>query len=69
MPEDDFVEFEWYIGADFMAVVINGKLWFYGEEYEYMKKLVENPLPAASISVAIAPKATVVVDYLRVTEI
>ena len=67
-PPDGFFEFEWYIAANFMAVVVNGKLWHYSEEYEYMEKLAETPLPPFPLSI-VMPKAEDIIDYLRVTEI
>ena len=65
----EFYEFEWYIGATFMAVTVNGELVHYGENYAYMEKPTDVETAVESVTLVPGTKSTLIVERLRVTEI
>ena len=69
-PVNEFVDVEWYIAQDFMAIMVNGELWHYDEDSDYINKFAEKMPPPAPVCVStIASRTKVTVERLRVTEI
>jgi len=71
IPVDEFVEIEWMIGKEIMAVKVNGELRYADSDCKYMKVLMENPELEITSPVMVYTMcgATVTVESLRVTEL
>jgi len=71
IPIDEFVDIEWIIGNEIMAIKVNGELWRIGDDYSYIEALRESPELNISSPVTVSTlfDATVTVGSLRVTEI
>jgi hypothetical protein len=71
IPVDEFVDIEWVIGREVMAVKVNGELRHAGCEYDYIKAYREDGEYGISstVSVEAAWGSTVVVERLCITEI
>ena len=70
MPVDEFVDIEWIIGREIMAVKVNGELRHAGTHYPYIAKLQEPDFELCSpVRVGAAWGSTVTVESLRVTEL
>ena len=77
IPLNEFVDIEWILGRDVMAVKINGELRHINNDQKYIKKIKENPDLEISSDVKICADipedineiVTVTVESLRVTEI
>jgi len=68
---DEFIGIEWYIAPEFMAILVDGEVWYYGEQHDYIERFREtppNPAPVR-ISALATPKTVVTVESLRITEI
>jgi len=69
-PVGEFVDLEWVIDTDFMAIKINGEVWHIGNNHQYINELKTNPEYNSSSPITIFPEAaTVTIESLRVTEI
>jgi len=69
-PVNEFVDVVWYLAQDFMAIVVNGELWHYDEDSDYIDKFAKKLPPPAPVCVStIASRTKVIVERLRVTEI
>jgi len=71
LPADEFVDIEWIIGHDVMAVKVNGELRHVGDSYDYIGTLASNPdyELCAPVRVNATFGSTVTVESLRVTEL
>jgi len=70
VPCDEFVDIEWLIGRDVMAVKVNGELRHAGVHYPYIEKLKEPDNEIGSrVRVTSDFGSTVTVESLRVTEL
>ena len=68
---NEFIDIQWYLARDFMAILVNGDLWHYGEEDDYIQQFRTNP-PAAMpirISALSTPKTVLTVEHLLVTKL
>ena len=68
VPPDEFVDIECIIGNDIVVIKVNGELRHAGDNYEYIQKIKENPLPPAPIRITPSWNSTLTVEYLRVIE-
>jgi len=70
LPADEFVDIEWIIGQDIMAVKVNGELRHAGTHYPYINKLKKTDFELYSpVRVGAAMDSTVTVEHLKVTEL
>jgi len=71
IPKDEYIDFEWIIDREFMAVRVNGELRHIGNNFKYVKEFKENPgyNPNEVVNIAAKWGATVTVESLRVTEL
>ena len=70
IPIGDFIDIEWILGTDIMAIKINGELKIIGEDFGYISKLRENPDSlTGSITLTTRKGSTVTVESLRITEL
>jgi len=71
LPCDEFVDIEWVIAKDVMAIRVNGQLWSKSDVYPYIKKIKTDPNYEICSPVRInsAFGSTVTVESLRVTEL
>jgi len=71
VPINEFVDIEWLIGKEFMAVKVNGEIRHIGNNHDYIREFAKNAeyAPSATVRVAAAFGSTVTVELLRVTEI
>jgi len=70
VPVNEFVDIEWLIGRDVMAVKVNGELRHAGTHYPYINKLKEpNNEIGSKVRVTSDFGSTVTVESLRVTEL
>lgn len=69
-PIDKFIDIEWILGTDIMAIKIDGELRVIGDEFGYIQSLRNNLHECAGpIRVATCRGATVTVEKLCVTEL
>lgn len=68
---DEFVDIEWILGRDVMAVRVNGEIRCISDDYGYIRTFKKNPELSMSSPVIItgAFGSTVTVERLRITEI
>jgi len=71
IPTGEFVDIEWILAKDVMAVKVNGEIRHIGDEYDYIKEFKETPGFTLSSAVAIAAAwgSTVTAEHLCVTEL
>ena len=77
IPLNEFIDIEWILGRDVMAVKINGELRHINNEQKYIKKIKENPdleilsdvKICADINEDIGEIVTITVESLRITEL
>jgi hypothetical protein len=71
VPLNEFVDIEWFIGINVMAIIINGELRYIGTEHKYIEKFIENPKykMTGNVLVGTENEATVTVESLQVTEL
>ena len=71
VPINEFVDIEWIICKELMAVKVNGELRHVGNHYDYINPFRENPKLniSSEIIVAAAQGSTMTVEKLQVTEI
>jgi len=71
IPAGEFVDIEWILGKELMAIKINSELRHIGSNYKYIREFTENPdyTLSSPITVAAANGSTVTVESLRIAEI
>ena len=70
IPVGEFIDIEWILGENIMAIIINGELRVLGNEYGYIKTIKEKPESCSSpIKITSARSATITVEKLCVSEI
>ena len=70
LPPDEFVDIEWFLTKEAMAVRVNGELRHYKSDYEFIKEFEKNPEHSITGQVSIiAARGTVTVESLCVTEL
>ena len=69
IPDNELVDIEIVIGCDIFAVKVNDELRHIRDNYYYMNKIKDSPLPPAPVIIAASPYADLVVEKLRVTEV
>ena len=71
IPKNEFVNIEWILGREVMAIKVNGELHVLGSDYEYIQKIDEGNEHEliAAIGLSSARQATITVESLRITEI
>ena len=70
IPIGEFIDIEWILGTDIMAIKINGELKIIGEDFGYISKLRENPDSLTGyLTLTTCRGSTVTIESLRVTEL
>ena len=71
IPVSEFVDIEWTIGRDIMAVSVNGELRHAGTDYDYIRAFAEEPgyAPSFPVRVATVTGNNITVESLHVTEL
>jgi len=70
LSADEFMDVEWVLEREFMAMKVNGELWYYGSDYRYIKELKVNPeYSLGAFCIGAGKGITLTVQSLRVTEI
>ena len=78
IPADEFVDIEWILGREILAVKVNGELRHIENESGYIKALEENPALDLSSAITVSNgndsffghiDSTMIIQSLRVTEI
>ena len=70
IPTNEFIDVEWILGRNLMAIKINGELRELSSDAAYIQILKDNPdAYSTSISITSARNATITVESLRVTEL
>jgi len=70
IPANEFIDLEWILGKNVMAIKVNGELRVLGNEYGYIQTLNENPESCLShIQITSARNATITVERLCITEL
>jgi hypothetical protein len=71
IPADEFVDIEWMLGKDIMALKVNNEIRYIGDDIGYIAEFQKNPNFSLSAPVIVGTFAdsTVTIESLRVTEI
>jgi len=71
IPAGEFVDIEWMLGKDIMALKVNGEIRYIGDDMGYIAEFQKNPdfSLSAPVIVGTFANSTVTIESLRVTEI
>jgi hypothetical protein len=68
IPENEFADIEWYIGADIMLVKVNGELRYIGGGDAFFSRVASSAHPEP-VRINPAWGSTVTVESLRISEL